>query len=78
MLSLAEEMLAVIAGKGEMPIKEIQDRFSLSMETTNCFIDFLVDFGFAEFNEQRTHVALSQVYKKFLEEEWIETIQSLV
>jgi DNA-binding IclR family transcriptional regulator len=65
---LAEEILSLLAKKGKIGIEEIQDRLSLSRDTTEHVVHFLVDFGFAEFNGDRHHVTLTEPCRRFFAE----------
>jgi len=67
--NLAEEILSFVSKKGKIEAREIQERFNLTKETATTVINFLVEFGFAELDESKRYVRLSEPCKKFLEED---------
>ena len=60
--------MSLIRKKGKIETREVQDRLGLTKETTNMFIDFLVKFGFAEFDASKRSISLSKPCKRFFEE----------
>jgi len=66
---LAEEILSLISKKGKLEIKEIQDRFCLTRETATGPINFLIEFGFAQLDESKRYIRLSEPCRKLIEEE---------
>ena len=68
MSDLAEEILYLIGKRGKIETREVQDRFNLSRETATSVVDFLVEFGFAELDQSKRYIRLSEPCKKFFEE----------
>ena len=66
--NLPEEILSLVSKKQKVEIREIKDRFNITSETAKSVIDFLVEFGFVQFDESKGYVMLSKSYKRFLEE----------
>lgn len=64
MIHLADEVLSLVAEKGKINVKDIQDKLSVSKQTANSVIDFLVQFGFAQFDDKGL-VRLSEPCKIF-------------
>ncbi|MGH9933576.1 MAG: winged helix-turn-helix transcriptional regulator [Nitrososphaerales archaeon] len=67
MIHLADEILSLIAKKGQIAIRDVQDRLGISKQTANSVIDFLMKFGFVEFDGEG-FVKLSEPCKKFFVE----------
>lgn len=68
LIDLADEVLSMIAKKGQIELSDIQDRFSVTKRTANSVVDFLVKYGFAEFDSSEQYIVLSQPCKKFFAE----------
>jgi predicted transcriptional regulator len=65
---LAEEILSLVSSKGQIEVKEIQQRLNITKETLSSEIDFLVESHFVQWDESRQCIRLSELCKKFLEE----------
>ena len=70
---LVEEILSLIKKKAlvkkkhKVEIRELKDKFNVSIETTKSVVDFLVEFGFVRLDESKRYIMLSTPYKRFLE-----------
>ena len=67
LIHLADEVLSLIAKKGRIGVKDIQDRLGISKQTANSVVDFLVKFSVAEVDYEG-HVRLSEPCKTFFAE----------
>ncbi len=68
MRDLSEQILSLISKKGVVTIEEIQARFNITEKTANMVIDFLVKFGFAEFDANNGHIGLTETLREFFDE----------
>ncbi len=68
MSDLVEVILSMVRKKGTCRIEEIQETFNLTRETQNSIIDFLVEYGFLEWDKRKRYIRLSKPSRKFFEE----------
>ncbi len=67
MIRLADEVLSLIAKKGSIGLRDIQDRLGISKQTADSIVDFLVKFGFAEVDYEEC-IRLSELCKTLFAE----------
>ncbi len=68
MSDLAEEILFLVGKRSKIGTGEIQDRLNLTKETTTTVINFLMEFGFVQLDENKRYITLSAPCRKFYEE----------
>ena len=62
---VAEEILDLVVKNGKVELSAIYDSCNATKETTDVVIDFLVDFGFLEFDKKRRYLRLSNASRRF-------------
>jgi DNA-binding MarR family transcriptional regulator len=69
MTNLIEQVLILIWKEPKIEIERIQRTFDLTRETTSRVTNFLLKFGFIEFDENNRYVRVSEPCKKFFDED---------
>ena len=67
MIHLADEVLSLIAQKGVIRVRDIQDRLGISKQTADSILDVLVKFSFVEVDYEG-YIRLSESCKTFFAE----------
>ena len=72
MTEITEKILNLICQEEEISIREIKNTLHISTETLNEEMSFLADFGFVQLDKTVEFVRLSNWYKKFVNEIYVD------
>jgi predicted transcriptional regulator len=73
--SLVEEILTIVLEKGTMNVNDLKNILNVDETRLRKLINFLVKFGFLEFNETEGRITLASNTKTLLEED--QTVEEL-